>query len=97
MKGWKIYHRDHHTGKFGLTLGIHSFYAGSQALRRCIIADEPTQVMTTPNPCQTQVIFPCQMFEIVRGGVLVSRAAGLGDDTLELVDLLLGTAEGTEL
>lgn len=27
----------------------------------------------------------------------MSRAAGLGDDTLELVDLLLGTAEGTEL
>lgn len=28
---------------------------------------------------------------------LVARAAGLGDDTLELVNLLLGTAEGTEL
>jgi hypothetical protein len=26
----------------------------------------------------------------------VSSAAGLGDDTLELIDLLLGAAEGTE-
>ena len=59
-----------------LTLGIHSFYASSQALRRCIKADEPTQVMTTPNPCQTQVIFPCQMFEIVRGGCSFSGPRG---------------------
>ena len=28
---------------------------------------------------------------------LVTGTAGLGDDTLELVDLLLGTAESTEL
>ena len=28
---------------------------------------------------------------------LVASTAGLGDDTLELVDLSLGTAEGTEL
>lgn len=27
----------------------------------------------------------------------MTRAASLGDDALELVDLLLGTAEGTEL
>jgi len=28
---------------------------------------------------------------------LVAGTAGLGDDALELVDLLLGAAEGTEL
>lgn len=31
------------------------------------------------------------------GPDLVTRTTGLGDDTLELVDLLLGTAESTEL
>ena len=33
----------------------------------------------------------------VRGACLVAGPAGLGDDALELVDLRLGAAEGTEL
>lgn len=35
-------------------------------------------------------------FPKIRLDDLVTRAASLGDDALELVDLLLGTAEGTE-
>jgi hypothetical protein len=52
----------------------------------------PKEFFAFPDP----PFFPLQVTRPL-GRHLVTGTAGLGDDALELVDLLLGTAEGTEL
>jgi hypothetical protein len=74
------------------------WYSGEPQLNPCHGASKPfhfliDQIVTTPihaNPFGAR-------FPKIRLDDLVTRAASLGDDALELVDLLLGTAEGTEL
>lgn len=53
---------------------------------------QPAVFLSSPTP--HQLSSPLHNDIIIR---LVTSAAGLGDDTGELVDLCLGAAEGTEL
>lgn len=46
---------------------------------------------------QTDAEVDFYLFDPMNGNRLVTGTAGLGDDALELIDLLLGTTEGTEL
>jgi hypothetical protein len=54
-------------------------------------------VFYLPLPKFVPIFLPIFAFDFFYRNRLVSSTTGLGDDALELIDLSLGTAEGTEL